>query len=84
MIGHGSIAALSVDSKDKVERVDQRAIALGGVCEGACGPRGPSGTSGSYAGYFRDLDGTSSTPSASTVVDPVVTRRRAAFIVLAP
>ena len=80
MIGHGSIAALSVDSKDKVERVDQRAIALGGVCEGACGPRG---TSGSYAGYFRDLDGTSSTPSASTVVDPVVTRRRAAFIVLA-
>lgn len=52
--GNGNMAALVVDTKDKVELVHRRALELGGTDEGAVGPRG---TSGFYGGYFRDLDG---------------------------
>ncbi len=52
-VGNGVMAALVVDSKDKVDRVYQKAIALGAKDEGPNGPRGE----GFYAGYFRDLDG---------------------------
>ena len=51
--GNGTMIALVVDSKDKVQRVHARALALGGKDEGAPGPRGE----GFYAAYFRDLDG---------------------------
>jgi catechol 2,3-dioxygenase-like lactoylglutathione lyase family enzyme len=52
-VGNGVMAALLVDSHEKVDRVYQKALALGGTDEGPAGPRG----TGFYAGYFRDLDG---------------------------
>jgi catechol 2,3-dioxygenase-like lactoylglutathione lyase family enzyme len=52
-VGNGVMIALVVDSKEKVDRVHKKALALGGKDEGAVGPRGD----GFYAGYFRDLDG---------------------------
>jgi predicted lactoylglutathione lyase len=52
-VGNGVMAAIVVDSKEKVERVHKKALELGGKDEGPVGPRGE----GFYAGYFRDLDG---------------------------
>jgi catechol 2,3-dioxygenase-like lactoylglutathione lyase family enzyme len=52
-VGNGVMAALAVDSRDKVDRVHRKALELGAKDEGAVGPRGE----GFYAGYFRDLDG---------------------------
>ena len=52
-VGNGVMVALVVDSKEKVDRLHKKALALGGKDEGAVGPRGD----GFYAGYFRDLDG---------------------------
>ena len=52
-VGNGVMAAIVVDSRDKVDRLHHKALALGGQDEGAAGPRGE----GFYAGYFRDLDG---------------------------
>jgi predicted lactoylglutathione lyase len=51
--GNGNMAAISVKSKEDVDRVYAKAIALGGTDEGAAGARGET----FYAGYFRDLDG---------------------------
>jgi catechol 2,3-dioxygenase-like lactoylglutathione lyase family enzyme len=51
--GNGTMVAIAVDSRDKVDRVHAKALALGGKDEGAVGSRGE----GFYAGYFRDLDG---------------------------
>ena len=51
--GNGTMAAIVVDSKDKVDRLYTKAISLGAKDEGPNGPRGD----GFYAGYFRDLDG---------------------------
>ena len=52
-VGNGVMVAIAVDSRDKVDRVWNKALALGGQDEGPAGPRGE----GFYAGYFRDLDG---------------------------
>ena len=52
-VGNGTMVALLVDSKDKVDRLHAKALSLGGRDEGAPGPRGE----GFYAAYFRDLDG---------------------------
>ena len=52
-VGNGVMVALTVDSKDKVDAVYKKAIALGAKDEGPAGPRGEH----FYAGYFRDLDG---------------------------
>ncbi len=52
-VGNGVMVALAVDSREKVDRVYKKALALGGKDEGPAGPRGE----GFYAGYFRDLDG---------------------------
>ena len=52
-VGNGVMVAFYVDSKDKVDRVHAKALALGAQDEGPAGPRGD----GFYAGYFRDLDG---------------------------
>ena len=52
-VGNGVMAAIAVDSRDKVDRVYKKALELGGTDEGPAGPRGE----GFYAGYFRDLDG---------------------------
>ncbi len=51
--GNGTMAAIMVDAREKVDRVWRKALALGGKDEGAAGTRGE----GFYAGYFRDLDG---------------------------
>jgi catechol 2,3-dioxygenase-like lactoylglutathione lyase family enzyme len=52
-IGNGTMVALIMDSKAKVEALHKKALELGGKDEGAPGPRGD----GFYAAYFRDLDG---------------------------
>lgn len=52
-VGNGVMVAIMVDSRDKVQALYTKALALGGKDEGAPGERGP----GFYAGYFRDLDG---------------------------
>jgi len=52
-IGNGVMIALAAKSKEQVDAIYKKAIALGGKDEGKPGPRGD----GFYAGYFRDLDG---------------------------
>jgi hypothetical protein len=52
-VGNGTMVALLVDSKAKVDMLYKKALELGGTDEGPAGPRGE----GFYAGYFRDLDG---------------------------
>ncbi len=52
-VGNGVMVALAMDSREKVDALYKKAIALGGTDEGPPGPRGDS----FYAGYFRDLDG---------------------------
>lgn len=52
-VGNGTMIALVVDSRDKVDALYKKALELGGTDEGKAGPRGE----GFYAGYFRDLDG---------------------------
>ncbi len=53
-VGNGVMVALAVNSTDLVKAIYEKALALGGTCEGGPGPRGDSGF---YAAYFRDLDG---------------------------
>jgi catechol 2,3-dioxygenase-like lactoylglutathione lyase family enzyme len=52
--GNGTMVALNVGSKDKVEAMYASALELGATDEGAPGPRGAGPF---YGGYFRDLDG---------------------------
>ena len=52
-VGNGVMVALAATSREQVDAVHAKALALGGKDEGAPGPRGD----GFYAGYFRDLDG---------------------------
>jgi catechol 2,3-dioxygenase-like lactoylglutathione lyase family enzyme len=52
-VGNGVMAAIVVDSREKVDLLYKKAMALGAQDEGPAGPRGD----GFYAGYFRDLDG---------------------------
>jgi catechol 2,3-dioxygenase-like lactoylglutathione lyase family enzyme len=51
--GNGTMPAIVVDSRAKVDAVYKKALELGGTDEGPPGDRG----GGFYAGYFRDLDG---------------------------
>ncbi len=51
--GNGTMISLAPGSKEKVNELHAKALALGGKDEGAPGPRGDS----FYGGYFRDLDG---------------------------
>jgi predicted lactoylglutathione lyase len=51
--GNGTMIALSVDSKEKVDAIYKQALALGGTDEGPAGARSPT----FYGAYFRDLDG---------------------------
>ena len=50
--GNGTMIALQVPSKEKVDEMYKLAISLGAMDEGPAGPRGDT----FYAGYFRDLD----------------------------
>ena len=52
-VGNGVMVAIAMDSTDKVDAFQAKAMELGGTDEGAPGPRGE----GFYAAYFRDLDG---------------------------
>ncbi len=52
-VGNGVMVALEAKDKDQVHRLYDIALANGGTCDGAPGPRGDQ----FYAGYFRDLDG---------------------------
>lgn len=52
-VGNGVMAAIAVDSREKVDRLYKKAMELGAKDEGPSGPRSES----FYAGYFRDLDG---------------------------
>lgn len=52
-VGNGVMVALAMDSRDNVDALYRKAIALGAKDEGAPGPRGDN----FYAGYFRDPDG---------------------------
>ena len=52
-VGNGTMVALQGNSREQVDAVYAKALALGGSDEGAPGQRGP----GFYAAYFRDLDG---------------------------
>lgn len=52
-VGNGVMVALMVNSKEKVDALYHKALALGATDEGAPGSR----MDGFYAAYFRDLDG---------------------------
>lgn len=52
-VGNGVMVALAAKDNDQVHRLYDIALANGGTCEGAPGPRGDT----FYAGYFRDPDG---------------------------
>ncbi len=52
-VGNGVMVALAANSKEMVQKVYDKAIALGAKDEGPVGPR----MDNFYAGYFRDLDG---------------------------
>jgi catechol 2,3-dioxygenase-like lactoylglutathione lyase family enzyme len=51
--GNGAMVAFDMPSREDVDAFHAKALALGGVDEGAPGERGP----GFYMAYFRDLDG---------------------------
>jgi catechol 2,3-dioxygenase-like lactoylglutathione lyase family enzyme len=55
--GNGTMPAIGVGSREKVERVHAKALELGGSDEGRPGVRGPDGDRAFYGAYFRDLDG---------------------------
>lgn len=52
-VGNGSMVCINVGSNTNVEIAYNKAISLGGSCEGEPGYR----DSGAYCAYFRDLDG---------------------------
>jgi len=55
--GNGTMPALVVDAREKVDKLHARAIELGGSDEGSPGLRTPEGERAFYGAYFRDLDG---------------------------
>jgi catechol 2,3-dioxygenase-like lactoylglutathione lyase family enzyme len=55
-VGNGAMVGIAADSREMVDRVYRKALALGGKDEGPPGPRADGGE-GFYAAYFRDLDG---------------------------
>lgn len=50
--GNGAMVGFSTGSAEEAARLHQRAVELGGTCEGAPGQRGPR-----FSAYVRDLDG---------------------------
>jgi len=53
-VGNGVMVAIALGSVEEVDSFYDKALKLGGTCEGKPGPREIDGF---YAGYFRDLDG---------------------------
>ena len=54
--GNGTMVALSVSSRDLIDRAHALALELGGSDEGSPGPRGDD-PNGFYGAYVRDPDG---------------------------
>lgn len=52
-VGNGNMVSLAVGSRENVDKIHSKALALGGKDEGAPGLRGGN----FYGAYFRDLDG---------------------------
>ncbi|WP_321488854.1 VOC family protein [uncultured Hyphomonas sp.] len=50
--GNGTMVGFSLGTAEAVSRLHDRAIELGGTCEGLPGQRGPR-----FSAYVRDLDG---------------------------
>ena len=55
-VGNGSMVAFAAGSRANVDKLHAKALALGGIDEGAPGLRGPE-EFGFYGSYCRDLDG---------------------------
>ena len=55
--GNGTMIALTLDTRAKVDTIHAAAMAAGGKDEGAPGVRGEEGPQAFYGAYFRDLDG---------------------------
>jgi catechol 2,3-dioxygenase-like lactoylglutathione lyase family enzyme len=55
--GNGTMIAITVDERPKVDALHAKAIELGGTCEGPPGLRSDEGPQAFYAAYFRDTDG---------------------------
>ena len=55
--GNGNMAAIVLDTRDKVDALYAKAIELGGTDEGPPGLRGDECDQAFYGAYFRDLDG---------------------------
>lgn len=55
--GNGTMIALSLDSRAKVDAMFAAAMANAGADEGAPGVRGDEGPQAFYGAYFRDLEG---------------------------
>lgn len=56
-VGNGTMVALAVESRAKVDEMYAKAMALGAQDEGKPGLRGDEGPQAFYGAYFRDLDG---------------------------
>lgn len=56
-VGNGSMVALVLDTRDKVDALYNKALELGGTDEGPPGLRSEEGDQAFYGAYFRDLDG---------------------------
>ena len=55
--GNGTMIAVVVDTRAKVDALHQAALAAGGSDEGGPGVRGDDGPQAFYGAYFRDPDG---------------------------
>jgi catechol 2,3-dioxygenase-like lactoylglutathione lyase family enzyme len=55
--GNGNMAAIVLDSRDKVDAFYTKALELGGTDEGAPGVRGDEGPQAFYGAYVRDPEG---------------------------
>lgn len=56
-VGNGTMVAVPLENPEQVKEFYNKALELGGTCEGKPGFRPEEANSGFYAGYFRDLDG---------------------------
>lgn len=56
-VGNGTMVAIALENQEQVKAFYNKALELGGTCEGEVGFRPQDAESGFYAGYFRDLDG---------------------------
>ena len=56
-VGNGTMVAIVLERPEEVDAFYQKALELGGTCEGKPGFRPEDANQGFYAGYFRDLDG---------------------------